>query len=439
MSLIPHNEEFEKAVIVGILADPSLLPKLGPIVSSADFYMNKHREIYQVIEDFDIDNLDSLAVQDKLSDPTKEYFRGLIRDSDSYLPGLSNILFYAETIKDKSKLRAGISLGQEMTAICFQENVNADDALEKVETMFSNFLQTRVKENLYESTKEAFKSFFDKLGSRVNDDTGIRSGFRAIDLILHRMEGLIILAARPSVGKTALAINIARNVAKDHPVVFFSLEQSQEQVFERMLAAEAEVSLEDIRTGAFVADQGAVERLSDARERLVETFNHFHVDERDAIPASHIASVARQKKFEWGTIGLIVVDYLHIMRLNDGARVDVLGDAVKDLRALGKELGCPVLVLSQLSRQPDNQQGSGPDGEKKVRRRPELSDLRSSGEIEQSADIVMFLHRESYYDTSGWMPEEDTIEVIVKKHRNGRTGITELMWLPKFIKYKDIS
>ena len=127
------------------------------------------------------------------------------------------------------------------------------------------------------------------------------------------------------------------------------------------------------------------------------------------------------------------------MKLNDGAKVDVLGDAVKELRALGKELGCPVLVLSQLSRQPENQQGQGPDGEKKVRRRPELSDLRSSGEIEQSADIVMFLHRESYYDTNGYQPDEDSIEVIVKKHRNGRTGITELAWYPRFIKYKDIT
>ena len=439
MSLIPYAEDLEKALIVGVLSDPSLLPKISPIVSSADFYKERHKEIFSIIEDFEIDNLDSLGVQEKLSDPTKEYFRGLIADSDSYLPSISNILFYAETIKDKSKLRAGIDLGREMAAICYQENVKADDALETIEAMFSNFLQKRVKEKLYESTKEAFKSFFDKLGDRVHDTSGIRTGFRAIDLLIHRMEGLIILAARPSVGKTALAINIARNVAKDHPVVFFSLEQSQDQVFERMLAAEAEVNLEDIRTGAFIADQGAVERLQEARERLVGTFDHFHVDERDAIPASHIASVARQKKFEWGEIGLIVVDYLHIMKLNDGAKVDVLGDAVKELRALGKELGCPVLVLSQLSRQPENQQGQGPDGEKKVRRRPELSDLRSSGEIEQSADIVMFLHRESYYDTNGYQPDEDSIEVIVKKHRNGRTGITELAWYPRFIKYKDIT
>lgn len=435
MSLIPYNEEFEKAVIVGVLADPSLLPKLGSLVSSGDFYKPKHQEIYRIIEDLNIDKLDSLTVEDRLSTESKEYFKELIRDSDSYLPGLANILFYAETIKDKSKLRAGIDLGREITAICYQDNVSADEAQERLEAIFSNFLQKRVNESTYESTKEAFKEFFENLGNRAKDEDGTRSGFRALDLMLHRMEGLIVLAARPSVGKTALAINIARNVAKEKPVVFFSLEQSQDQIFERILAAEAEVNLEEIRTGAFMADQGAVERLQAAKETLIEAFNRVHVDERADIAASHIASVARQKKFEWGEIGLIVVDYLHIMRLNDGAKVDALGDAVKELRALGKELGCPVLVLSQLSRQQDTEKTV--DGEK-IHRRPELTDLRSSGEIEQSADIVIFLHRESYYDNSGWLPDEDQIEVLVRKHRNGRTGMVPLVWLPQYIKYRDL-
>lgn len=440
MNQIPFSEEFEKALIVGLLQDPSIVPRVTGIVSHADFFKEKHKEIVSIIEDMEIDNIDSLSVEDKISnDTTKDYFRQLVRDSDSLLPSLSNIIFYAETIKNKSKLRAGIYLGREMAAICYQDNIDADEALESVETMFSNFLQKRVKENLYESTKEAYKIFIAKLGHRINDDGGIKSGFKAIDLILHRLEGLIILAARPGTGKTALAINIARNVADQKPVVFFSLEQTQEQIFERMLATEAEVSLEEIRTGAFIADQRAVERIDEANKSLIEVLNRIHVDERDAIPTSHIASVARQKKFEWGEIGLIVVDYLHIVRLNDKNLVDALGDATKELRALGKELGCPVLLLSQLSRQPEMQTSMNSEGEgKKVRRRPELTDLRSSGEIEQSADVVMFLYRESYYDQSGYVPEEDEIEVIVKKHRSGRTGITSLIWMPRFVKFKDI-
>lgn len=441
MNSYPVNEEFEKALIVGVLQDPTLLPRVTNIVSTDDFYKVKHKEIFKVIESMDLDNLDSLTVEDRLSDDsTKEYFRQLIKDSDALLPSLSNVTFYAETIKDKSKLRAGISMGQEMAAICFQDNIAADDALEMVETLFSNFLQKRVNENLHESSREAFKAFFEKLGHRITDESGIRSGYKAIDLLLHRLEGLIILAARPGTGKTALAINIARNVAQQgKPVVFFSLEQTQDQIFERMLAAEAEVSLEDIRTGAFVASPTDVEKLNSARASLLEALNRIHVDERDAIPTSHISSVARQKRLEWGEVGLIVVDYLHILRLNDKQKVDALGDATKELRALGKELGCPVLVLSQLSRQPETQTGINSDGEtQRVRRRPELTDLRSSGEIEQSADVVMFLYRESYYDQSGYVPDEDEIEVIVKKHRNGRTGNTSLIWMPKYIKFKDV-
>jgi replicative DNA helicase len=143
--------------------------------------------------------------------------------------------------------------------------------------------------------------------------------------------------------------------------------------------------------------------------------------------------VARQKYFEQGQLGLIVVDYLHIMGLNQGNLVETLGIAVKELRALARELDCPVLLLSQLSRQNDSQ-GSG---ESKVPRRPELSDLRSSGEIEQSADVVMFIHRDSYYDQSGYAPAEDDVEIIIKKNRNGRTGTIPLVWYPTIMKYKD--
>lgn len=440
MNSVPHNSEFERAVLVGLLQDPSLLPRVSGIITHHDMYREKHRQIMEIIESIDIDNLDSLTVEDRISNEgTKEYFHQLVQDSDSLLPSLSNIIFYAETIKNKAKLRAGIDLGRELAAICYQENIDADDALETVETMFSNFLQKRVKENLYESTKEAFKVFIDKLGNRVNDEVGTRTGFKAIDLILHNLEGLIILAARPGIGKTSWAINVARNVAQSKGVVFFSLEQTQDQVFERMLAAEAEVSLEDIRTGVFVADPKAVERIEIANEKLLDVLSRVHVDERSSIPTSHIASVARQKQFEWGEIGLIIVDYLHIVRLNDKNLVDALGDATKELRALGKELRCPVLLLSQLSRQPEMQLSMGGDGDnKKVRRRPELTDLRSSGEIEQSADVVMFLYRDSYYDQTGYVPDEDEIEVIIKKNRNGRTGITSLVWVPKFIKFKDI-
>lgn len=437
MAVVPFAEDMEKGLIVGLLTDPELVPRVSTVLNPQDFYRPSHQEIYKTILDIDLSNLDSLSVEERLTDPDlKNYFKGLVNDSDSLLPGLTNILFYAETIKDKAKLRTGIDMGREITAICSQDNVESAAAMERLEKLFSGFIQQRVKDSSKESTKESFQNFIDTLGIRIKDTGGIKTGFKAIDLILHKLEGLIVLAARPSLGKTSLGVNIARNVGQKHNVIVFSLEQPKEQIFERMLASESDVPLEDIRTGVYIGNAHHVDAIAKAKESLSEVFDRVHVDDTSAISAAYIASVARQKAFEWGKVDLIVVDYLHIMKLNDRALVEALGDAVKDLRALGRELGCPVLLLAQLSRQ-DDKQVAGADGEKKVRRRPELTDLRSSGEIEQSADIVMFLHRESYFDPAGNVPSEDEVEVLIRKNRNGRTGVTTLNWYPAYVKYMD--
>lgn len=434
MNQVPYSDEFEKALIVGILSDPSILPSVSLKLEARDFYREKNREIYETILELDHDNVDSLAVQDAISDnDTKVYFQELVRESDTMLPGLSNILYYAETIKSKSRLRDLIDLGREVTAIGYSEGEDSNEASVKVESLLSRFLRTRVTDIAYKSTTEAFNTFIDSLGVRVHDTSGTKTGFRQIDLILHKLEGMVILAGRPGLGKTAFAANIIKNVGREKPVVFFSLEQPEEQIFERILAAESQVPLEDIRTGVYIGNQVHVQAVEEAAESLRPLFDNVHIDDTSAVTADYIASVSRQKYFEKGDIGLIVVDYLHIMSLDQGALVETLGTAVKELRALGRELGCPVLLLSQLSRQPESQS----DGEKKVRRRPELSDLRSSGEIEQSADVVMFLHRESYYDQSGYIPDSDEVEVIIKKNRNGRTGNVTLTWYPTIMKYSD--
>lgn len=431
-NLIPYNEEFEKAVLVATMADPLLLPRVQQIISADDFFKVQHREIFSTIEDIGVDNLDSLTVEDKLKTDTRSYFKDLVEDSNKYLPGMNNIFYYAETIKGKSRLRGGIDLGRDIVSACYETDADPDEVLRQLEERFSVFLQQKVLDNKIDSSEEAFKSFVANLGKNLNDPNAIQSGFRALDLMLHRLEGLIVLAARPGMGKTAFAINVTRNVAAHRPVLFFSLEQTRDQVFERMLASEAEISLEDVRTGAFLSDESEVYKIEEAQRRLLPLFERVHVDERAEVPTSYISSVARQKKYEWGDIGLIVIDYLHILKLNNKATVDALGDATKEIRALGKELNCPILLLSQLKRL-----DSGSDGKKKVNRRPELSDLRSSGEIEQVADVVIFLHRDSYYQQAGLAPDDDLIEVIVKKHRNGRQGIASMQWLPKYVKFKD--
>lgn len=428
MNIVPNNEEFERALIVAVLVDPLLLPKISAVVEADDFYKYHNKQIWEAIVSLG-GNVDSLAVQEKLKPETEVYFKELVEDSDKILPAISNAMFYAETVKQKSKLRAGINLGQEIIAVCYQQS-DGDEAISELEEMFASFLQKRVLEEVSESSTDAFKKFLESLRAKeVEDLLSVKTGFHELDLMIQRMEGLIVLAARPGMGKTALAINIAAEVAKkDHGVVFFSLEQDRNQIFERMLSSESGVPLEEIRLGAYQNDEQAVAKIEKTQEMMAHIMPHIHIDDRANIPTSYMSSVARQKKYEWGSLGLIIVDYLHIVRLNGKQTVDALGDATKELRALGKELGCPVLLLSQLRREDR-------DAKKK---RPELSDLRSSGEIEQSADMVWFIWRESYYDQAGLAPSEDLAEVIVSKNRNGRQGIVQLEWLPNIVKFNNL-
>lgn len=432
MNDLPFNETLERALLIGILQDPTLLPQINQILDDEDFYRFSNKEIYHALNSIPVDEIDSLVIEDRLPNDSKDYFKDLVREGESLLPSFSNILTYAEEIKSKSILRQCIRMGSDIIGIGTRPGINAEEALTELEHKFADFIHSRVNDSRDTSTKEAFELFLSNLGTRITRE-GIKTGYFAIDMMLHRLEGLVVLAARPAMGKTALGINIARNVAEQKPVLFFSLEQSQEQIFERMLSSEAEVNLEDIRTGAFIGSPDSLKRISYGQNLLLNVMDRVHVDERAALSASHIASMSRQKKIEWGEIGLIVIDYLHIMSLSEKMKVDALGDAVRDLRALGKELGCPILLLAQLSRQPEMTEAG--EDRRKIRRRPQLTDLRSSGEIEQVADVVMFLYRDSYY--TGVQLDQDQIEVIIAKHKNGPTGTVFLDWYPKYVKFQD--
>lgn len=430
--MVPYAEDMEKALIIGLLSDPSLIPKVTADLTADDFYRESHKEIFRAIKSIDIESVDSLTVQEKLTGDTKEQFLEIVKSGDTLLPSLTNIKIYAETIKDKAKLRQGINLGREISAVCFEPNIPAAEALQKLEAMFSEFLQGRVKEDRQQTTRAAFEEFLETLPIQ-RQEVGIRTGFYGIDSLLTDLEGMVVLAARPSLGKTALSIQIMRNVAESRPVVFFSLEQPKKQIFQRMLAAESKVNLNDIRSGQYLTDETLVEKIEEAAKTLEKLTNNIHLDDTGAATTEYIKSVSRQKKFEWGDLGLIIIDYLHIMTLKEGNKVDTLGDAVKDIRALGKELDAPILLLSQLSRQNETFTGEGG----KRNRRPELTDLRSSGEIEQSADVVMFLWKEKEFDTFT-APPEDFVEVLVRKNRNGPIGMNNLKWTPRFVKFEDI-
>jgi len=433
MNQLPYNELVEQAVLVATMTDPMLLPRIMEVLEPRDFYKLEHQEIYKVICDLQ-GTADSLTVKEKLAGKTKEYFDTIVAESDRILPSIANALIYAETVKGKAKLRAAINLAQETIALSYQEGANPSEVMQLIEDNFANFIKERVIDDKSESTVEALQDFIKNLSNKVVEDkNGVKTGILQVDLLLHNLEGLVILAARPSVGKTAFAINVARHAVNSAPVVFFSLEQSKDQIFERMLAGEAQVPLEDIRTGAYLDNPQLVADIEKAGKSLEKVMETFHIDDRANIPSNYITSVTRQKFYEWGKVGLIVVDYLHLMRLaSTKNQTDALGDACKELRGLGKELNCPVLLLSQLNRGPQN------EGGKRINRRPDLPDLRSSGDIEQTADIVMFLHRESYGELAELSPDEDICEVIVRKNRNGRQGMVETKWYPKYMKFADL-
>lgn len=425
MSIIPHAEDMERALIASVLQDPLILPKVQQIVEYTDFFKEKHKEIFRSLITLEPENIDSVSISETLKEETQIYLQELVEDSDKLLPTSANVLYYAEVIKQKAKLRAGIDLGQRIIAACYAES-DADEALHVLEDMFAQFLQQRIIEDKSVTTLQAFSEFVEALGSREPDDpNAIKTGYIDVDLLLQKLEGLIIIAARPSMGKTALASNIILNVARKHPVLFFSLEQSTEQIFERMLAVEAELPLEDIKLGVY--DQN---KLASYKNHLNKLFYNIHIDDTPGVSSSYITSIARQKRYELGSLGLIVVDYLNIMDIGNMSKLDAFGVYTKQLRDLGKELNCPVILLCQLSRAPE-----GID--RKKNRRPELSDLRDSGEIEQNADIVMFPFRESYYKMAGEVPEEDVVELIVRKNRNGPQGTVLLTWLPKYTKFKN--
>lgn len=424
MNSIPYNNDYERALIVSVLTDPLSLPKIQAIVEPEDFYVVKHQQIFRAISELEPENLDSLSVQDKLHDTdTNTYFTELVEDSDKLLPSASNAIYYAESIRNKSKLRGAIELGQNIIATAYREE-DFEEAAHHLEDMFAKFLQKRVLEDTALSTTESFRDFLATLNEREPDDpTAVKTGFRELDLLINRLEGMVILAGRTTMGKTAFALNVILNVLNaGKTVAFFSLEQPKEQIFERLLATEGDIPLEDIKMG--IANPSVT-----LQNKMLTLFQRLHVDDSANVPSSYITSVARQKKFEWGNMGLIVVDYLHLMRLNNKQTVEALGDATKELRALGKELDAPVLLLAQLKREND------PSGKKG--KRPDLPDLRSSGEIEQSADQVIFLHRESYFELPGLAPDVDVTEVWVRKNRNGRQGMVTLEWLPKTVSFRD--
>lgn len=424
----PQNIEAEKALLGSVMMRGEVMHDIVDMVGEASFYSNQHKNIWSVLFELHSKNtpIDLLSVSARLKD------KGLIDQSGgmTYLTELINVVpssanaeHYAEIVEKKHIMRELLRAAEHITGLGYDEEAELHEVLEKAEKALyavTNKTGSHKFVALKDTLHEAWERI-DHLHSTKDQIRGVPTGFVEIDnkLAGFQKSDLIILAARPSMGKTSLALDIARKSAVDHkvPVAIFSLEMSSQQLVDRMLAAESQVDSWKIRTGHFekLSAQQDFKSINEAIGRLSDA--PIYIDDQPGNNILKMRSVARRLKNEKG-LGLIVVDYLQLMVPTQTRNTDNLVQQVteisRSLKNLARELEVPVLALSQLSRAVEQRGG-----------KPRLSDLRDSGSIEQDADVVMFIHRESDQDQGG---RKEEAEILIEKHRNGPTGIAKLFF-----------
>src|SRR3989338_5847370 len=427
----PQSLAAEQSVIGAMLLDKSAAVRAIEILSPDDFYRDAHRFIYEsVLELFDRgEPVDLVTVTEALRKSGRLDAVGgsvYVADLLNSVPTAANVEYYAKIVEEKAVLRRLIEAGTQIVSDAFNEPDDVDQVLDQAEKAIFDIALKRVREGFHK-IDSVIKRVLDKIDSLYGKKeaiTGTHSGFPDLDQITAGFQSadLIIIAARPAVGKTAFALNIAQNVAIKHkiPVAIFSLEMSKDQLAQRMLCSEAEVDAQKLKT-ASLSDVGW-KKLTRALGRLSEA--PIYIDDSASITATEIRAKARRLKIEKG-LGLVVIDYLQLMRgrARSENRVQEISDIARSLKTLARELDVPVVALSQLSRAVEQR----PD------RIPRLSDLRESGEIEQTADLVIFIHREDYYN-----PQSDrgnVAEIIIAKQRNGPVGTVELVFRKEIAKF----
>jgi replicative DNA helicase len=427
MRIPPHSLESEKAVLGSIMLRPDALNEIIDTVFADSFYAEKHRMIYKAMLELYNKNepIDLLSATTKLKEKNQLEAvggRNYIAELTNSVPASTNVKHYAQIVFKKNVLRRIIEAGEFMAETAFAETSDAvEDILDAVEKKV--FAVTNagggdkkfvsIKQSLHETWEEIEKLQENKGGLR-----GVPTGYPSLDNLLAGLQksDLIILAARPSVGKTTLALDIARNAATKHgaSVAIFSLEMSANQLTQRMLAAESKVNAWKLRTGKLSAEQDFT-ALQEALNELSKA--KIFIDDQAGNSIMKMKSVARKMKSEHG-LDLIVVDYLQLMMTskNHDSMVNQVTEISRSLKGLARELNVPVLALSQLSRAVESRGG-----------KPRLSDLRDSGSIEQDADVVMFIHREDRAGNTRSDTESNGMtEVLIEKHRNGPLGKADL-------------
>ncbi|BDU50962.1 replicative DNA helicase [Haliovirga abyssi] len=431
---IPFNLEAEESIIGGILIKPDALSKVVDIIAPDDFYKGAHRIIYDEMLKFYekgevIDSLllaERLKKQDKLEQIGGEETLYTLAEA---VPTAANIFNYAKIVKEKSTLRKIINVGTKIVEIAYEGYEEVDQILDKSENMIFKIAQNKENKEVV-SVKDLVDEEFKRLETvyaNKGEVTGISSGFTEFDRMLSGFHpsDLIIIAARPSMGKTAFALNLALNagVHEDKGVLIFSLEMSNSQIFQRLIAADARVQLNKIRNGFLQPEEW--QKLGISTGRLAES--PIYIADVPNVTVMEIRTIARRLKAE-NKLDMILIDYLQLISGRSGggeSRQQEISEISRSLKGLARELDVPVIALSQLSRAP----------EQRSDRRPMLSDLRDSGAIEQDADAVIFLYRDDYYNEDSEL--KGIAEIIIGKQRNGPVGTVHLRFFNEITKFEN--
>jgi replicative DNA helicase len=435
--LPPQNVEAEQCVLGSILLQQGAMPKAVEILASEDFYRPEHRLIFAaMIQLFDRTEPPDLITVTNILKSNHQLDQaggpGYLATLTDIVPVAANIIYYAKIVREKSILRRLISTSTEIAGRCYEEQDDIDQLLDETEQNIFEIARSKSNQSFAPIStviNAAFKEV-EKLSERKELITGVPSGFEDLDRKTAGMHpsDLIILAARPSMGKTALAMNIVQNAAllSKVPVGVFSLEMSKEQLGMRMLCSVGRVDAQRVRTGHIQENDWP--KLARAVGMLSEA--PIYIDDTPALSVLELRAKARRLKTEHN-LGLVVVDYLQLMRGHSSTerREQEISEISRSLKAMAKELHIPVIALSQLNRSLESRSD----------KRPQLSDLRESGAIEQDADVICFIYRDEVYNKSEGNPKRGIAELIIGKQRNGPTGTIELAFLDTITTFENLA
>lgn len=436
--IMPNNQEAEEAVIGSMLLDQEAIVLAAEKLNDNDFYNTRYRVLFSAITELFQEGrpADLVTLVDKLHEKnvsedigSVEFLSNII----SAVPTSANVKYYVDIVQQKSQLRELIRTTEDIANRCYQDSSNLPELMEDTERRIFELVQGRASSENFTPIKEIALETLESIQSAAQNSgtvTGLSTGFRDLD---YRTAGLqpsdlILIAARPSMGKTAFALNIAEYVAMiNHvPTAIFSLEMSKVQLAKRLVSMNSKVDSQKIRTGTLEDDEWA--KITESSIILGES--SLFIDDTGSISINELRSKCRKLKIENG-LGLIIIDYLQLMSGNSGvkniSRQQEISDISRSLKSLARELDCPVIALSQLSRKVEERED----------KRPILSDLRESGAIEQDADVVMFLYRDEYY-TKDASTQKGVTEVIIGKQRNGPTCTVKVKWLSQYTKFANL-